>query len=45
MPTSQAEWEIHWAFYKLTVAQRDAAWHEVEKLRTVLNEARKLVQP
>jgi hypothetical protein len=36
MPTSQGEWEVHWAFYKLTVAQRDAAWREVEELRRAI---------
>jgi hypothetical protein len=33
MPTSQEEWEAHWAFYKLTLAQRDAAWREIATLR------------
>lgn len=36
MPTSQDEWEIHWAFYQLTIAQRDSAWREVELLRAYL---------
>jgi len=30
---SDAEWEAHQAFYRLTVAQRDAAWHKVEQLK------------
>ena len=37
MPTSEAEWEAHQAFYRHTVAQRDAAWREVEELRVMLN--------
>ena len=36
MPASQEEWEAHWAFYKLTVLQRDAAWSEVTNLRQLL---------
>jgi hypothetical protein len=32
MPTSEAEWEAQWAFYRLTVQQRDAAWRENERL-------------
>jgi hypothetical protein len=36
MPTSQEEWEAHWAFYKLTVQQRDAAWSEIKELRQLL---------
>ena len=32
MPTSEAEWQTHWAFYKLTVAQRDAAWRALERI-------------
>lgn len=36
MPASQAEWEAHWAFYKLTVAERDQAWHEIRELRLLL---------
>lgn len=34
MPTNPVEWETHWAFYKLTVMQRDHAWLEVERLTT-----------
>jgi hypothetical protein len=37
MPASQEEWEAHWAFYKLTVKQRDAAWSEVTHLRQLLD--------
>jgi len=37
MPTSQAEWEAHWAFYKHTVLQRDAAWREIKELRQLLD--------
>jgi hypothetical protein len=37
MPQSQEEWEAHWAFYKLTVAQRDAAWSEVRGLRQMID--------
>lgn len=33
MPQSQVEWEAHWAFYKLTVAQRNLAWSELEQCR------------
>jgi hypothetical protein len=33
MPASQEEWAAHWAFYELTVAQRDRAWREIERLR------------
>ena len=36
MPATQAEWEAHWAFYRLTVAQRDRAWAEVRELRQLL---------
>jgi hypothetical protein len=36
MPTSQAEWEAHWAFYELTVKQRDGAWVETRDLRRIL---------
>ena len=36
MPQSQAEWEAHWAFYRLTVLQRDQAWREVRDLRRLL---------
>jgi hypothetical protein len=36
MPASQAEWEAHWAFYRLTVAQRDSAWQEIERLQMLL---------
>jgi hypothetical protein len=36
LPTSQAEWEAHWAFYKLTVAQRDLAWRQEERLHNVI---------
>lgn len=32
LPSSQAEWEVHVAFYRLTVAQRDRAWREIESL-------------
>lgn len=35
MPTSQAEWEVHWAFYKITVAQRNLAWRELERLKGI----------
>lgn len=31
MPTSQAEWECFWAFYELTVLQRDAAWRQLAR--------------
>jgi hypothetical protein len=36
MPSSEAEWRCHWAFYRLTVKQRDAAWREVERLRSLI---------
>jgi len=36
MPTSEAEWAAHWAFYKLALMQRDAAWREIERLRDVM---------
>lgn len=36
MPKSQEEWEAHWAFYRLTVMQRDAAWREIERLRRAI---------
>jgi predicted GTPase len=36
MPATQEEWETHWAFYLLTVKQRDAAWSEVRHLREML---------
>jgi hypothetical protein len=36
MPADEAEWRCHWAFYKLTVAQRDAAWREIEHLRRLV---------
>ena len=32
MPATQAEWEAHWSFYKLTVLQRDEAWAENTRL-------------
>ena len=32
MPTTQAEWEVHWFFYRLTIRQRDAAWRELARL-------------
>lgn len=35
-PASQVEWEVHWAFYRLTVAQRDRAWREIEFLKRAL---------
>lgn len=35
MPTTEAEWRAHWAFYRLTVAQRDAAWRELERLKGI----------
>lgn len=34
MPTSQAEWAAHWAFYRLTVLQRDRAWSDLAAMRT-----------
>ena len=37
MPTTQAEWEAHWALYRLTVHQRDAAWSEVTNLRQMVD--------
>lgn len=37
MPTSQAEWEAHWAFYRLTVMQRDAAWRDLEAAKVALD--------
>ncbi len=30
MPATEAEWQAHWTFYKLTVAQRDAAWRQTD---------------
>jgi hypothetical protein len=36
MPQTEAEWSVHWAFYQLTVAQRDRAWREVETLQARL---------
>jgi hypothetical protein len=33
LPVSLSEWEAHWAFYRLTVDQRDRAWREVEELK------------
>jgi hypothetical protein len=36
MPQSQEEWETHWAFYKLTVAQRNLAWNELEQMRDLI---------
>jgi hypothetical protein len=33
MPATQEEWEVHWAFYKLAVMQRDQAWAEIERLK------------
>ena len=36
MPTSQAEWEIHWGFYQITLQQRDIAWREIESLKSRL---------
>ena len=38
MPQSQEEWEAHWAFYRLTVQQRDQAWTEVRTLREALEQ-------
>ena len=38
MPASQQEWEVHWSFYRLTVAERDQAWREIEKLRSLLRQ-------
>lgn len=35
MPTSQQEWEVHWAFYRITVQQRDLAWRELERLKGI----------
>lgn len=35
-PETDAEWAAHWAFYKLTVAQRDAAWREIEQIKARL---------
>lgn len=34
MPATEAEWVIHWAIYKLTVSQRDAAWRELEESKS-----------
>jgi hypothetical protein len=39
MPTSEEEWRAHWAFYKLTVAQRDGAWREIEELKAQMKTA------
>jgi hypothetical protein len=30
MPSTQAEWAAHWAFYRHAIAQRDGAWRELE---------------
>jgi hypothetical protein len=38
MPANQEEWEAHWAFYTLTVKQRDAAWEEIRFLRQLLDD-------
>ncbi len=35
-PETDAQWEAHWAFYKFTVAQRDAAWREIEQIKARL---------
>jgi hypothetical protein len=35
MPTSEEEWAVHWAFYRLTVMQRDLAWRELERLKGI----------
>ena len=40
MPTTQAEWEVHWAVYQLTLKQRDAAWREVKQLQAELDAVR-----
>lgn len=37
MPETEAEWRAHWAFYRLTLAQRDAAWREIEALRSLID--------
>jgi hypothetical protein len=36
MPTSEEEWRTHCAFYNLTVAQRDHAWHRLGALKQEL---------
>lgn len=42
MPQSQQEWEAHWAFYQLTLLQRNQAWAEIESLKRTLDELSKL---
>jgi hypothetical protein len=32
MPATEAEWRVYWAFYRMTIAQRDAAWREISAL-------------
>lgn len=34
MPKTQAEWELHWDFYQLTVKQRDLAWRTIRGLQS-----------
>lgn len=40
MPTTEAEWQAHWAFYKHTLKQRDVAWREINMLRDQLRKER-----
>lgn len=35
-PKTDREWAAHWAFYKLTAAQRDNAWREIEALKALV---------
>ena len=39
MPTTQAEWEAHWAFYQLAVKERDFERLCVNNLREELTAA------
>lgn len=40
MPTSEAEWHCHCAFYRLTVSQRDRAWQNEEALKEEVRDQR-----
>jgi len=38
-PSTDETWAAHWAFYVLTVSQRNQAWHEAKVLREQLSVA------
>lgn len=45
MPKTQAEWECHWAFYQLTLKERDYERIVNDRLRAELKELRIKTNP